>query len=54
MTVRQTSILDKIAHAEAALKSGRLNNYAPAVSANGADPKTDPKTLTSWGSAMRR
>jgi hypothetical protein len=51
MTVVQTSISDKIAQAEAALKSGLLNNYAPAVPANGTDTK---KTTTSWGSAMRR
>jgi len=51
MTVQQTSISEKIAHAEAALKSGLLNNYAPAVPANSIDPS---KSMTSWGSAMRR
>ena len=51
MNVQQTSISDKIAHAEAALKSGLLNNYAPAVPANSNDT---PKSMTSWGSAMRR
>jgi hypothetical protein len=50
MTMQQTSISDKIARAEAALKSGLLNDYAPAVSAS----DTDPKTTTSWGSSLRR
>jgi len=51
MTVQQTSISDKIVHAEAALKSGLLKNYPPAVTANAPDTK---KLMTSWGSAMRR
>jgi hypothetical protein len=50
MTVRPTSLSEKIAHAEAALKSGHLNNYAPAASVK----STELKKLTSWGSAMRR
>ena len=51
MTAQQTSISDKIARAEAALKSGLLDNYAPVSSANSAETK---KSTTSWGSAMRR
>ena len=49
MTV-QTSISDRLAEAEAALKAGLLNDYAPAVSAAAAGPKVP----MSWGSAMRR
>jgi hypothetical protein len=51
MTAQQTSISEKIARAEAALKSGLLDNYAPAASANTAE---EEKSVTSWGSAMRR
>lgn len=49
MTVQKNSTLDKIARAEAALKSGLLANYVPAKSLNGANTKTP----TSWGPAMR-
>jgi hypothetical protein len=49
--MQKTSISEKIARAEAALESGLLNNYAPAVPANGINTK---KATTSWGSAMRR
>jgi hypothetical protein len=49
MTVQTNSTSDKIARAEAALKSGLLSNYGPAKSSNGADTKTP----NSWGPAMR-
>ena len=50
MTVQHTSLSDRLAQAEAALKAGLLNDYAPAVSAT----VDGPKPPTSWGSAMRR
>jgi hypothetical protein len=46
----RTSISDRIAHAEAALKSGLLADYAPATSVSG----TATKVQLSWGPAMRR
>ena len=49
MTVQTNSTLDKIARAEAALKSGLLTNYASAKPSNPADTKV----TTSWGPAMR-
>jgi len=49
MTVQTNSTLDKIARAEAALKSGLLTNYAPAKPPTPADKKTP----SSWGPAMR-
>lgn len=49
MTVQRISILDSIARAKAASKSGLLATYAPAKSANAVDNKT----TTSWGPMMR-
>ncbi len=51
MTQQQTSIEEKIAQAEAAAKLGLLDDYAPAVPADGKEPQ---QSTTSWGSAMRR
>ena len=50
MTLQKSSLSEKIARAETALKSGVLNNYAPAASANSSEPKTP----MSWGPAMRK
>lgn len=52
MTQEQNSLTDKIAQAETAAKSGLLDDYTPAITANSREPQQ--QSPTSWGSAMRR
>lgn len=49
MKVQMSSLSERITRAEAAMKSGVLKDYAPAASANDANP-----TPMSWGPAMRK
>jgi hypothetical protein len=53
MTLQIPSIPEKLANAEAAMKSGLLKNYAPASSLEEA-ALIETVATKSWGSAMRR
>ena len=47
------SVAEKIARAQAVLKSGLLNNHVSAKAAQGADSTGATKPTMSWGTALR-